>query len=170
MPNILKTFRAGDSFSLTFDDETYPAADGWGLTYTLVGPSKQEIEAILDESQYLVEESATNTAVWEAGTYWVYAVFSLGSDKHTLEYGQTEVLAVLGETLDNRSHVKRTLDALEAMIEGKATDDVQSYSIGDRQLSKMTPTELLTWYDKYKRLYKAELNQGKSSIIKARMP
>lgn len=54
---------------------------------------------------------------------------------------------------DEQSHVKKVLDALEAVIEGKASKDQLSYSIQGRSLSRMSWTEILMVYDKYKALY-----------------
>lgn len=46
-------------------------------------------------------------------------------------------------------HLETVINALETVLEGKATKDTQSYSIGDRSISKMSPDELLTWRNKY---------------------
>jgi hypothetical protein len=50
----------------------------------------------------------------------------------------------------NKAHVEKVLAALEALLEGKATADVMSYSIAGRSLSKFSISELLLWHDKYK--------------------
>lgn len=67
--------------------------------------------------------------------------------------------ATLPNGQDNRSHVKRTLDALEAMIEGKANSDQIYYMIEGRALSRIPPQDLMLWYEKYKAMYADELRR-----------
>jgi hypothetical protein len=55
------------------------------------------------------------------------------------------------------------LDALEAVIEGKATSDQLSYSIAGRSISKMSPAEILQWRDLYKTEYQREMDAEKIS-------
>ena len=76
---------------------------------------------------------------------------------------------------DRRSHVKKVLDALEALLEGKASQDQLSYSIRGRSLSRMTPSELLEWRDKYKsewakeqRADRIKAGLGSDAIIRVR--
>jgi hypothetical protein len=64
-------------------------------------------------------------------------------------------------TQDTRSHAERTLDAIEALIEGRATTDVASYSIAGRSLSRMTPDELVKWRSVYRAEVAAQRNAGK---------
>ena len=58
--------------------------------------------------------------------------------------------------MSEKSHVQKTLEALEALIEGKATKDQQSYSINGRTITKMPITDLLKWRDKYKAEFRKE--------------
>jgi len=50
-----------------------------------------------------------------------------------------------------REHVKKMLQAIENLLEGKITQDVQSYSIEGRSLTKLSTTELLAMRDYYRR-------------------
>jgi hypothetical protein len=50
---------------------------------------------------------------------------------------------------DTRSHARKVLDAIEAAIEGRAGDTVQSYTIGGRQINKMSADELIKWRNYY---------------------
>jgi hypothetical protein len=51
------------------------------------------------------------------------------------------------------------LTKLEAVIAGKATEDVLEYEIGDRRLRKMTPAELSEFYQ----FAKKELAQARQA-------
>lgn len=166
----ISNFRAGDSFKLVFDLDDYPAVDGWDLTYYLKGANSYSINATLVDGQYEVAESSANTANWVAGAYGAFLQVSKSGEKHTLELGQTTILAAMSAltNYDPRSHVKKVLDALESLMLGKASKDVDSYSIAGRQLTKMKPEEILKWKSHYGELYRRELAaekiaQGKKS-------
>ena len=67
------------------------------------------------------------------------------------------------------------VDKLESLIEGKADSDVSSYAIAGRSLNKLTPDELITWYNFYKSKYQQEVkefrigrNEGSGAVVKVR--
>jgi hypothetical protein len=62
---------------------------------------------------------------------------------------------------DTRSHAQRTLDAIEAVIEGRATDAVQSYTIGGRQINKMGADDLIRWRNYYRTEVAAEIDAAR---------
>ncbi len=105
---------------------------------------------------FTFSENTTVTSAWVPGDYYtcVYAV--LGLARYTVKLAKAKIIPNLAAgPSDNRSHVKKTLDALEAMIEGKATKDQQSMSIAGRALARYEIPDLLAWRDRYK----AELAQ-----------
>jgi hypothetical protein len=53
------------------------------------------------------------------------------------------------------------LDAIEALIEGRATADVSTYSINGRSLTKLSIDELQKWRGVYRAEYNAELRRKK---------
>ena len=55
-----------------------------------------------------------------------------------------------GTAVTSDSFAKRCLDAIEAVLEGKASEDVANYSIQNRSLSKFSHDELLAARAKYK--------------------
>src|SRR5688572_20765454 len=150
-------FRAGDTFKLLFDLDDYPAGDGWALDYILAGATNQTIAATVVDGEFQVLADTATTAAWTAGNYTAFAQVSKDGETFTIELGSMRLLGALADGYDGRSHVKKTLDALEALIEGKASKDVDSYSIAGRQLTKMKPDELLKWLNQYRQLYRAEL-------------
>lgn len=158
MVTTLQKFRKGDSFNLEFDLQDFPATEGWQLSYKLRGPAAINIAATIDDGQYLVNASPATTGAWIDGNYWAFAVVSLAGEIVTVELGETKILPSLTDltTLDQRSHVKKVLDALEALLEGKALEDVAEFTIGNRSLTAMKPDELLKWKDHYSKLYRRE--------------
>lgn len=60
---------------------------------------------------------------------------------------------------DDRPHPAIMVAKIEALLEGRADSDVLSYTIGGRQVSKMSVSELISWRNHYR----AELQQLKAS-------
>ena len=82
----------------------------------------------------------------------------------TLQSGRIEILPDLTQATsvtDLRSHVKKVLDAIESLLEGKASADILGYSIAGRSISKMNPTELIEWRDLYRVDYQREIDAEK---------
>ena len=86
---------------------------------------------------------------------------------------------ILGTVLggfDGRSHVKIVLDALEAVIQNKATKDHLKVTIGTRTIEQMSPQDIETWRAQYQAEYARELQAertakglGSPRTIKARI-
>ena len=54
-------------------------------------------------------------------------------------------------TTDPRSDAQKNLDLIENVLYGRVQGDVSSYSIAGRSLSKMSPEEMISLRDFYKR-------------------
>lgn len=156
----------GDSWLWKRSDlgSDYPPAS-YALTYDARlhgdGTTSISITANEDGSDYLVEVAAATTVNYTAGTYSWRAFITRTSDSARVQVGSGtwEVKPdPATDTDDPRSHVKKTLDALQATILGKASLDQLSYTIGDRQLSRMTAEDLIEWEKYYKQLYQKELD------------
>lgn len=55
------------------------------------------------------------------------------------------------------THAETMLANIEAVLEGRITSDVESYTIAGRQITKIPITELLTMRDKYRAERNGEL-------------
>lgn len=145
---------AGDSLSFTVAGGDALASDGWTASLALRRASGDgidlESEANGDDHAFVVD--AADTAEWQAGRYWYDLRVTDGTLVRTIARGQLDVEASLAdvEQVDRRSHVERTLEAIEALLANRATLDQQRYRIGDRELERMRLDELLTWRDKYR--------------------
>lgn len=148
--NIPEKIQAGDSLQFTDSLTNYPAST-WTLTYTLINTTlKVSFSATASGDNHYTNVPATTSAKWTAGKYRYLATVSDGTDRFTVGSGSVEILADFTKPSDQRHHVEKVLDAIEAVLEGKATVDQSSYSIAGRSLSRYSPAELLTWRDKYK--------------------
>jgi hypothetical protein len=157
-----KSFTAGDSVEWERHLEAYPASEGWGLFYSFRNfESSFNVAALPKTDHYHVALSSKETTLYKAGIYWWQATVYKGEQQQIILEGTIEVkpnLALL-DNYDGRSHVKKTLDALEATILGKASRDQLSYSIAGRSLSRLSPAELLKWRDIYRAELVREINQ-----------
>lgn len=124
-------------------------ADGWTLTYYVRGAGKGfDQAATADGAGYRVTVDKSVTAQMSPGKYYFEARVSNSAAEHEVARG--EMLAVLSikgmsvtATLDDRSQAQQILDAIDAMMLGKATLDQQSYQIGNRQLARIPIPDLL---------------------------
>jgi len=158
--NIPASFTAGDSLAYTDSLSDYPASSGWVLSYVLVKDGTQiNISSSADGDDHSVSVLASATVLYDSGTYHWQAFVTKTTERYTVGTGIVAInpdFATQSTGLDDRSHAKKVLDALEAVIEGKAGKDITSYSIGGRSVTKMTPEEILMWRDKYRAEYRKE--------------
>lgn len=133
----------------------YPPAS-YALTYSLrLESAGTEIEITASESggDYLVEVASATTAAYTAGKYrWqAYITRSSDSQRITIGTGWVEVVANRdAATGDPRTHARIVLAAIEAVIEGKATKDQQSYSVEGVSLSRYAWPELVALRARYR--------------------
>ena len=158
------SFIAGDTVTWKKALSDYLASDSWVLTYYLVMDGDQKtIVATASGDDHLATITAANSADYNAGVYHYQARVAKDAEAHTVGRGAIEVkpnFAAQTSGYDNRSHVKKTLEALEAVILGKASKDQLSYSIAGRSISRLSPSELLEWRDAYRAEYNKELGRA----------
>jgi len=150
---------AGDTVKWTRTLSDYPAGT-WTLSYTLVNSaSKITITASASGTDHLVSVTPATSAAWSAGLYDWQAYVTDGTDRYQVDSGRLTIHANYAgvTTLDDRSHVKKTLDAIEAVIEGRASQSQQSYTINGRSLTRIPLAELYEFRKQYKAEYAAEL-------------
>ena len=148
---------AGDTVAWTKSLNDYPAT-AWTLYYALQRDGGSiSIEASADGNTHSVSVAAATTATWVPATYQWTAYVSDGTNRYTVETGEITIKPnPTAGGYDTRGYAKRMLDAIEALLEGRATSDVSSYSIGGRSLSKMSVSELVQWRQKFRREYESE--------------
>ncbi len=174
---------AGDRWAWKRTDlgSDYPPAS-YALTYSARLESVgTEIEITASESgtDYIIEVAAATTATYTVGIYhWqAYIIRASDSERVTVDSGTFTVIADRDSaSTDPRSHVKITLDAIEAVIESRATKDQESYSINGRSLSRTPLEDLLKMRQEYRKEYSTELKKeaiangrGHSGKIRVRL-
>jgi len=140
---------AGDTavWDKTFDN--YPASEGWLLSYRLINTSnKYDITGAMVTNTggtFNINVTAATTAAYGAGDYMWNAYVAKGAERYTVASGvltiKPNISAATGG-LDTRSTVKKTLDAIDSLISGRASADVAMYKSNGRELTKMSISDL----------------------------
>lgn len=137
------------------------ASAGWELTYALVNSGgKIDITAVAATDDFLITLAAAATALYSAGIYSWQAYVTKTTERYLVDSGTIEISPnFAGKSAagyDDRSHVKRVLDALEATLEQRASRDQSATVIGGEVVGKMPIQRLLEFRDKYKNYYEQE--------------
>lgn len=132
---------AGETFSVSFHQ-----CDVTALTVTVNGPSKASIVAAVLPNTTHWTATADSTA-WLPGSYQfeAFATMADGSSR-VIERAPFTVLASLSTQAagtDLRSVAEKTVEALEGMISGNASQFVLSYKINNRELRNYPVPELI---------------------------
>ena len=152
--------RAGDTWEWRKTLPDFPAGTNT-LTYTLFNAAGVEtITASADGTVHVIDEAPATTSAFAAGRYDWIAQVSDGTDKYTVGKGAIDVLPDLSaaSTYDGRSHARTVLDAINAMIEGRATDaeiDIVRSVRGGRDTQR-DPAHLIKLRQHYAAMVKAE--------------
>lgn len=147
----------------------YPTAD-YALTYEFHhddgggGAHAFTITATETSDDYIVEVPSATTAAYNSLQYKWYAFITRSSDSERIavDDGYTFLVDDYANTnADQRTHAKKVLDAIEATILGRASQDQMSYSIAGRSLSRMSITDLMMFRDRYRAEYNKELQKAR---------
>lgn len=152
MVTLPNKIHAGESLRVTVD-AGYSSADGWQAKLRLSNVnSVYTVSGVADGDKHNLVAGSTVTTTWLPGTYLAsVAVENSGTDERLILASQTiEIRPDLASQADQRLHVEIVLEALEKMLEGKATKDHSELTINGRTLKRLLPGELLAWRDKYK--------------------
>lgn len=139
----------------------YPASDSWSMKWTFVpakGGTPVEVTATGGSASWDVLVAANVTAAWGKGLWNWVARATKSSQTITVDQGSFEVRPDPAATnVDQRSHFQRTLDLIEATIEGRATGaDLEHQFEDGRRIKYMTHAELLQMRDAYAAKVRAE--------------
>lgn len=147
-----QVFTAGDTFSFVRQVSDYPASAGWALSYVLRGPTTIKSNATTyATSDYLISESAANTANWAPGLYSLQAfVTNSGGYRYSVPTWFPQITvkpnpaAYVEGTADNRTFAQRTLAAVETAIEGLSSKKVATASVNGQSYSIQNLSQLVS--------------------------
>lgn len=152
------SLNAGDTAKWLKSFENYPASDGWHLNYILInGKGKITFDSIEQGDDHLINVLASTTAGWAAGNYDWRASVKKSDYVFTVGSGRVVVNAAFSAaTLDARSQARRTLEAIESTLEGRASSATAEYEIAGRKLKYIPIPELLQLRDRLRRDVRSE--------------
>lgn len=153
-------FVAGDTVTWKISLPSFPASDGWVLSYEAKNAAGglTNIEATADGADHLVTITAAESVAFAAGTYTFHGYATKAAERYRVRYGTWKVVAnfAAAGALDARSHAVKVLEAIEAVIEGRATKQQASYQIGGRSLAFIPHAELLSMRSTYQQEVRRE--------------
>jgi hypothetical protein len=152
---------AGDlaSWKRTLSD--FPASVGWVLSYAFARSGSQfTITASASGNDHLISVPAATTATWAAGLYTVQGYVTNGSERHIVFEADLQIesnLATASGGLDTRSHARKVLDALEAVLEARASKSIVQWTGLEQSFSLIPTPDLVAMREKYRVEYQAEV-------------
>lgn len=151
-------FTAGDSLPLLVSLSDFPASAGWTLTWVLVPAAGGAAVTIGPTSasgdSHAVTVAPGTTVGWVAGVYrWqLRASLTVLTDvtRFTVAEGSIVIRPTFASGVDVATHEEKCLAAITAVIEGRMSDPIAEYKIGDREAKRIPIQELLklkTFYE-----------------------
>lgn len=159
---VPEALRAGDTWKWTYASADYSAADGWSLKFIFKSSAGGfEVDASASGSEWSVTVAASTTAAYAAGAYAWQAWVELAGEKYTIDFGGTVLdpdfrSGTATAAFDGRTHARTMLDALEAVLEKRATKVQAEYEIAGRRLKFMSLQELMRARQLYRNEVQAE--------------
>lgn len=158
-PDVLNV---GDTWKWTKTLADYPASV-WTLTYRFKSAAGGfEVVASASGDDHSVTVAYATTSGYTAGFYSWTASASNGSERYIVDSGTCTLnpdfrTGTATAAYDGRTHARTVLDAIEAVIEGRATVDQQEYEIAGRRLKRMPVADLLKFRQHYKTEVQSEV-------------
>ena len=166
LDSVPSSIVAGNSISWKWSDSRFPAS-AWTLIYSLVINSAQvKLTATADGDDFLITILSSDSSSWAPGDYSFQAHVSKSatSERYQVQVGVIKILQDFeteASGYDARSWVKKTLDAIRDVIDGKVLRDRASYAIAGRSLASYSWGEILDLEIEFKSRYSAELRKKK---------
>lgn len=153
MERIPQEFTAGLTITRLLVENCYPAP-AWSLLLLLRGPGSYNVASTpAANGQHQLTAAATDTAAWLPGTYSYSLRATDGNQVVEIDAGTLTVKPDLAATVagaDQRGHVRRVLESIEAVIENRASMDQERYKINNRELWRTPLADLLRLRTHYK--------------------
>lgn len=152
---------AGDSWQWDVSLTDYPPGDGWQLAYAIRGAEDLDAawssEISANGGTYEVRIAAGNTDL-TPGNYRLIGFVTLSGERHIVYDAPLTVRANPVTTVNALSHDETMLAAIDALLEGRAQDVKEGFSIAGRDVRKLSPEELVRWQN----IYRARVLQARN--------
>ena len=150
-----ETLVAGDTWKWERSLSDYPASDSWSLTYYLrkSGSSAITITSSANVDAHLVTVAAATTASYTPGTWDFRGYVTKSGERYEVFNGILEVEtnpATAASSYDPRTHAEKVIDAIEAVLESRATKEILNFSVEANSLSSIPHADLLALRSRYR--------------------
>lgn len=161
---------AGDSIHWVFESPTYPASDGWTLTFQLRNAANSiDFRAENEANGFVVRQSGAQTDILAAGEYAYRARMTLGNDISTVGQGHITIKPSFSGALDARTDAEKALEAVNKLLAGKAEKGILEYEIHNRKLKNYSMDELLTLHSHLsKQVQREKIAAGSATELRGR--
>lgn len=156
----------GDTWSFTLSIPDYERPT-WTATLYLQNESGNiSVSSSGAGPDHVFSVAAATTAAYTAGKYRWRVRVSDGTTKVTVDEGWITVNPDPGASgsRDLRTWAQRTLEAIEATLEGRATTDQLSMQIRDRSIARTPVPELVAWRDQLRNEVRAQESAEKKGL------
>lgn len=168
------TLVAGSTWVWDRDYGDFPAPTWTAIAYFENAAAQFSVASAANGTAQRFTIAATTTADYKAGRYRVRVQVTDGSSVYTADDAWVDVESNPNgttSTADQRSWARRTLEAIEAFLEGNATTAQQSMSVAGRSISRWSLSELMQFRDQLRgeiRTAEQGSNSGLGRNIKVR--
>jgi hypothetical protein len=145
---------AGDSWSWVSSLADFPAPTWSAVWYFENATDRFQVDGAASGSNHAAAATTSTTGGLKAGDYHWTLVVTAGTQRVTLAQGWTRVLpdpSAAGRS-DHRSHARKVLAAIEAVLEGRASVDQAAVTINGRTLTRTPLPDLMALADRYRTL------------------
>uniref|UniRef100_A0A831XDR5 Uncharacterized protein n=1 Tax=Geobacter metallireducens TaxID=28232 RepID=A0A831XDR5_GEOME len=160
MMNEPSEITAGDHITWTRYDADYLPADGWTLKYALRGPAAINLVSTPDGDSHIIDIPGSASKDFAPGAYSWAGYYEKSDGTRVTRYtGRIKIapdLVAATVGYDGRSHAEKVLEAIERVIEGRATRGDQELTFDGKRIVKMTVAELIQLRQQYRNEVQAE--------------
>lgn len=171
-------FTQGETVKWTKSLSDFNASDGYVLTYEFAGGSTvTPIIGTPNGDDWDISIASATTAAYRVGVLFWQAFVALAGERYKVGDGRFTIEQDLGESndYDGRTIAEKILAAIDANLEGTASKDQKKYKIGDVEIEKFAPADLLNQRDywnqivgKQKRIERLKAGKSTTNTIKTR--
>lgn len=137
----------------------------------LRGPANIDIPSTPEGNQHRFAVPATATAGWAPGTYRYVIRAQLGAEVDQVDAGSIIIqpnMATVQPGAEIRTHAAIVLANIEAVLEKRATQDQQRYTINNRELWRTPIADLLLLRSTYRTIVLQEQRKARGQSMYGR--
>lgn len=157
---------AGDSLLLAIPVGNYPSSAGFAVSLVLqalAGGAPVTVNATDGVAEWDIAVSSAVSVNLAPGAYRYLLAATISGNRSTIDSGEIEVLPDPARAAqDQRSQARRALDAIDAVLEGRASSEDMKFTFADgRALEKIPHADLLALRQHFARKVAREADKGR---------